>query len=217
MNDNEAVKYPRTPHLPNSEGMTSDDKKVSKTGLKNIMSSSDLVVTEKMDGGNVTMTRNLFFARSINSGTHLWDTPVKALWASLRHDIPEGWRVSGESLYARRSVAYGHLPGVFMVFGIWNEENELLSWDETVEWAEILGLPMVPVLYRGSRFEDAVTVWHKTMNSDTSEGFVIRTAGAIPHAEFANNFAKYVRANHVRTNAGWRRRDDFELNVIAGK
>jgi hypothetical protein len=35
-----------------------------------------------------------------------------------------------------------------LVFSIWNEQNAL-SWDETVEWAELLGLFTVPVLWRG--------------------------------------------------------------------
>jgi hypothetical protein len=29
------------------------------------------------------------------------------------------------------------------------------------------------------------------------------------------NVAKYVRADHVQTDAGWRGRDDFDLNGFA--
>lgn len=212
---NELVKYPRTPHLPFSPGMTSDDKMVSAAGLVTLQSCGDLVVTEKMDGGNVTMTNSHFFARSLDSGTHPWDTHAKALHASVKHDIPVGWRVSGESLYAQRSVAYTGLRGPFYVFGIWDEQNNLLSWDDTEEWAEMLGLPIVPTLYRGADFEQASDVWFQQKNPDISEGFVMRNADQFPYDDFNVNVAKYVRANHVQTSSDWRHRDDFAVNGFA--
>lgn len=212
--NNELVKYPRTPHLPQSLGMTSDDKMVSKAGLKNLQECGDLVVTEKMDGGNITLTRNQFFARSLDSGTQLWDTQAKAIWASMRFDIPTGWRVSGESLYAARSVKYSDLPGPILVFGMWDDNNEMLAWDDIEEWCTLLGLPTAPVIYRGGDYARAVTAWAATHNPETSEGFVVRNANSFHYDNFGTNVAKYVRANHVQTDAGWRGRDDFELNGI---
>lgn len=209
------VKYPRTPHLPSSLGMTSDDKMASALTLERMRDGRELVVTEKLDGGNVTWTRDHFYARSVDSGTHAWDAPAKALWASVRHDIPARWRVSGESMYASRSVAYENLPGVFMVFGIWDETNTLLSWDDMVEWCALLALPVVPLLYRGTVFDDAVKAWGKTLDDEVSEGFVVRLAGRISYADFGLSVAKYVRANHVRTSAAWRGRDDFAVNDFA--
>jgi hypothetical protein len=213
----ENIKYPRTAHLPQSPGATSDDKFITSDGLAVLRASTEFLTTEKMDGGNVTMTRNHFFARSLDSGTHAWDTPAKALWASVRYQIPEGWRVSGESLYARRSVGYDSLPGFYMVFGVWDENDNLLDWEFTEEFAKELGLPTVPVLYRGDSFDDAVTVWSKTMNTDVSEGFVVRDAGTIAEKDFRSKVGKWVRSGHVTTSADWRHRDDFDLNVIASE
>lgn len=213
--NNELVKYPRTPHLPTSPGMTSDDKRISLDGMQNLNRCSDLIVTEKMDGGNLTFTRDYFFARSLDSGTHLWDTRAKALWSEVRYDIPAGWRISGESLLARRSVGYENLPGPFLVFGIWNEKNELISWDETEEWTKMLHLPLVPVIYRGPSLDEACKAWFELHDSNSSEGFVIRNAGGFTYDEFRMNVAKYVRADHVQTDAGWRGRDDFEINGFA--
>ena len=122
-------KYPRTPHLPFSPGATSDDKYASKETIEFLKSGIELVCTEKLDGGNLTMYNDAFHGRSLTSGTHAWDTAAKAVWARIHHNIPEGWRISGESMYARRSVAYDNLPGVFIVFGIWNENNCLISWN----------------------------------------------------------------------------------------
>lgn len=212
--DTERIKYNRTPHLHESPGATNDDKWLSEDGLTNLKSGIDLVTTEKLDGGNLTFTHNHFFARSIDSTSNQWDRMAKALWAGLRMDIPLGWRVSGESLYARRSIAYENLPGIYVVFGIWDETNTLLDWDSTAEWANLLSLPLAPVLYRGSNFTDATQAWAKTHSEEHSEGFVVRSSSRIPHSQFALNVAKYVRAKHVRTEDRFRRRDDFPLNTF---
>ena len=53
-------KYPRTFHLPDSPGATADDK------VQHDLSwlDGELVVTEKLDGGNLTFTRDAMYARS---------------------------------------------------------------------------------------------------------------------------------------------------------
>lgn len=207
-------KYPRTPHIPSSPGATSDDKWATPKALANLTDGKEIVVSEKLDGGNLTWYRDYFHGRSLDSGTRAWDQQARALWAQKRFDIPEGWRVSGESLYARRSVAYDNLPGLYMVFGIWDDTNTLLSWDDMVEWCEMLDLPHVPLLYRGNDFDEAVNAWFQQRDEETSEGFVLRNAGRIAYDDFSMNVAKWVRAGHVRTRADWRYRDDFEVNTF---
>lgn len=210
--DNELIKYPRTPHLPSSPGATSDDKHITAETLAYLSSGIELVVSEKMDGGNLSFSRSHFFARSLDSGTHSWDTKAKALWANIRWDIPEGWRISGESLHARRSVGYENLDDIYLVFGIWDETNTLLDWDSMTEYATLLGLHTVPLLYRGTDFNKAVNAWKETKDTSISEGFVVRSAGRIAYEDFGNNFAKWVRPNHVTTSASWRGRDDWAVN-----
>lgn len=209
--------YPRTPHLPESPGATSDDKHATKSTLAYLASGVPLTVTEKLDGGNISLYRDAFHGRSKDSGTHLWDTYAKQIWSQMRFDIPEGWRISCESMYARRSVAYENLESPLYIIGIWNEKNNLISWEDTQEWAELLSLPTVPTLYEGTDFKEATSVWGKNFDSDTSEGFVVRDAGEIPYKKFGHHIAKYVRANHVRTAADWRHRDDFALNTFKDK
>lgn len=201
-------KYPRTFHLPDSPGAAADDK------IQQDLSwlDGELVVTEKLDGGNLTFTRDTMYARSLDSGTQPWDRPAKALWAMTAYRIPDGWRVCGESMWARRSIAYRDLPGVFIVFGVWDETDTLLGWDDTVDWARRLELPVVPVLYRGGSLSEARAAWATRHTADTSEGFVVRSAGRIAAADFALKVVKWVRPQHVRTSAAWRHRDDFEVN-----
>lgn len=206
------VRYPRTFHLPDSPGRSNDDRVIkSLTDLDG----TELVTTEKLDGGNVTWMRTACFARSLDSADHPSRHYVKSLWASRAQDIPVGWRISGEDLFARRSVAYDTLPGYFVVFGVWDETNTLLSWDETVEWAQLLDLPTVPLLYRGTSLAAARAAWAGQRQADSSEGFVIRTAGPIPASQFSSRVAKWVRASHVRTSDDFRSRDDFEVNGLA--
>jgi hypothetical protein len=84
-----------------------------------------------------------------------------------------------------------------------------------VDWAERLELPVVPVLYRGASLSEARAAWALQRDASASEGFVLRSAGRIPAAEFSHRLLKWVRAEHVRTDAAWRHRDDFEVNEFA--
>ncbi|HEX8346638.1 MAG TPA: RNA ligase family protein, partial [Actinoplanes sp.] len=104
---------------------------------------------------------------------------------------------------------------VFIVFGIWDETDTLLGWDDTVDWAKRLELPVVPVLYRGGSLSAARSAWARRRDAETSEGFVVRSAGRIPAAEFGLKVLKWVRPQHVRTDATWRHRDDFPVNTFA--
>ncbi len=204
------MKYPRTFHLPDSPGATDDDRIQSDLGGL----TGELVTTEKMDGGNVTFTRALMHGRSLDSGTHAWERRTKAVWARVAPSIPAGWRISGESMWARRSVGYERLPGVYLVFGVWDATDTLLDWDSTVEWAALLELPTVPVLYRGADLAAARAAWAAQRTAESSEGFVVRTAGRIPRAAFPHRCLKWVRPRHVRTRADWRHRDDFRVNTF---
>ena len=206
-------KYPRTPHLPTSMSATSDDKWIAADALAYLQSGIELCVTEKMDGSNYNIVRDRAYARSIDGTNHAWDTPAKTLWSNIRWDLPENIRLSGESMYGRRSVGYENLPGPFILFAVW-EDDTLLSWDDMLEWAELFNIPTVPLLYRGTDFTKAVTAWSETKDDTTSEGFVVRDAGSFQYDEYASHAAKWVRANHVRTEASWRHRDDFAVNTF---
>jgi len=194
-------KYPSTPHLPWSPGLSQDDIKLSNTKK---FENQIVVVTEKMDGENTSMYTDHIHARSLDSGYHPSRTWVKQLWAQIRHDIPKGWRICGENLYARHSIAYENLPSFFEVFSVWNEKNECLSWENTLEWCQLLGLNHVPVLYHGPWDENVVRAsYNPEQESNNKEGYVVRVAQGFPYKDFAKNMAKYVRANHVQTSNHW--------------
>ena len=203
-------RYPRTYHLPDSPGGTDDTVQQDLSWLD-----GELVVTEKLDGGGLIFTRDAMYGRPPDSGAHPWDRPAKALWAMTAYRIPDGWRVCGESMWVRRTIAYTDLPGVFIVFGIWDETDTLLGWDDTVDWAKRLELPVVPVLYRGGSLSEARAAWARRRDAETSEGYVVRSAGRIPAAEFPLRLLAWVRPQHVRSDTVRRHRDDFTLNTFA--
>jgi hypothetical protein len=97
-------KYPRTVHLPWSEGMSADDKICKNTQH---FEGKAIIVTEKMDGENTTLYCDHLHARSLDSKGGEERAWVKQFWASICYKIPVGWRICGENLWARQSM----LPG----------------------------------------------------------------------------------------------------------
>jgi hypothetical protein len=201
---------PRTPricHLPDSPGATRRDRVQPDLSWLD----GELVVTEKLDGGTLTFTRDAVYGRTRAAGAAPEDRPATALWAMISYRIPDHWRVCGESMYARRRIPYTDLPGVFIVGGIWDETNTLLGWDDTVDWAQRLELPVVPVLYRGGSLSEARAAWARQRTPETSEGFVIRPAGRIKAEDYPLQVLQWVHARPSRR----RRPDDFEVNEFA--
>jgi hypothetical protein len=202
------VKYPRSHHLPWSPGVTDDDRVQNDlSGLEG----EEIVVTLKLDGENTNMYADYIHARSLEYAPRIDRDRVKALHGQIAHELPEGWRVAGENLWGEHSIRYENLPAVFFVFSIWNEKNEALSWDDTVAYANMLGLHTVPVLYRGPYDRvllermiperlHASALW-----STEAEGYVVRTTAGFRFSEFRKKLLKWVRAGHVQTQAHWTR------------
>lgn len=196
------VKYPRTYHLPWSPGMTKDDRMMDSDKA---FEGKEVVAIVKMDGENTTMYNDYIHARALEYHPHPSRDRVKALHATIAHNIPEGWRVSGENMYAKHSIHYKNLPDFFLMFAIWNEKNECLSWDETEEWAELLGLTLCPVLWRGTYDRKLLeNLYTPTYNGDECEGYVLRVTDSFHYSQFRNMVGKYVRKGHVHTQAFWR-------------
>lgn len=197
------VKYPRTYHLPWSPGVTKDDRIME--GLDNFKE-GPVVVTVKMDGENSTLYKDYLHARSLNYEPHPSRGSLKALHASIAHDIPQGWRVCGENLYAKHSIAYSRLESHFQVFSIWDDRNVCLSWEETLEWASLLGLATVPTLYVGPWNEAHIrSLARSEHDGDPCEGYVVRVAKRFAYGQFKTHVGKYVRADHVQTQGHWMR------------
>jgi hypothetical protein len=205
------VKYPRTHHLPWSPGLTEDDRVIP--SLDKFIGNR-VIVTTKMDGENTSMYSDYIHARSIDGRSHISRDWVKQFHSTIAHNIPSGWRLCGENLYAKHSIAYSDLPSYFLAFSIWDDKNICQSWDDTVEWYKLLDVISVPVLYDGIYDEKLIRSLYNEKDWEQSEGYVIRVADAFPYSEFRQNVAKYVRRGHVQTVKHWMYGQQLEKNSL---
>lgn len=191
--------------MPWSPGATKDDRVLPSDSH---FRTSEIVVTEKLDGENTTIYSDGYVhARSLDSVSHPTQSWVRALAASIAHELPVGWRVCGENVYAKHSIKYDKLSSYFFVFAIYDDHNVCLSWSDTVEWASTLGLQTAPVLYRGPYDPELVMSLYDGVSrfGDVAEGYVLRVSDSFPFKYFSSSVAKYVRKGHVaKGSAHWK-------------
>lgn len=208
-------KWPRTWHHPSSLSLQNDDRRLPDTrGFHNADGSPRICVySEKADGENTTLTRELTYPRSPDGRYHPSRDQMKAYHAVRAHHIPEGWRISGESMIAVHAIEYSAANGngpvpPFLGFGVWDETNTMLPWDETLDVLAMLDIAPVKVLHIGPWDEAKIAEIAAGIDQERQEGFVIRVADAIPYPSdgsgFSPHLAKWVRAKHVQPgNAHW--------------
>lgn len=196
-------KYPRTAHLPWSPGASEDDIRLD---VVRGLVGQEVVVTEKMDGENTTIySGGHIHARSLDSAHHESRAWVKALAGRIAHDIPSGWRLCGENLYARHSIAYDDLKSYFVLFSVWHEDL-CLSWEDTLLWAQLLDLQVAPQLYIGPYDEVILKSITSNLQLDRQEGIVVRDVGSFCREDFGEKVLKWVRSGHVQTEDHWMHR-----------
>ena len=195
------VKYPRTYHLPNSPGRTDDDRVLQDTSC---FQGKRVIITEKRDGENTTLYTDYVHARSVDSASHPTKDWIKNYQSQIGWNIPQGWRVCGENLWAKHSIAYDNLASYFEAFSIWDDTNTCLAWDSSLEWFGLIGVEHVPVLYDGP-WDDSLMERFIPKDTDQQEGFVVRLAERFHYSRFRVSVAKWVREGHVQTSHHWRR------------
>ncbi len=207
------VKYGRTFHLPHSPGIHDDDK-----ALKDYSNfeGKRVIISLKMDGENTTgYSDGHIHARSIDSRGGEDRAWVKQFLSQILYELPPGWRICGENMWAEHSIHYDLLPSYFLGFSIWNERGVCLSWDETKMWFELLGITPVTVRYDGIFDMRALKMMEQSLNFYEDEGYVIRVADAFPYKDFKSCIAKWVRPGHVQTTKHWRAGRAFTPNGLA--
>lgn len=181
------TKYPRTYHLPWSNLLKDDrlmDDDYNFRGKR-------VIATLKMDGENTTFYNDYIHARSLENASHETRDWVKGLWAKISYMLDDNMRICGENLYALHSIGYNDLPSYFMMFSMW-VDNKCLSWDETLEYASIIGLDMVPVIYDGTYDRMLIEAEFKKYEQ-TNEGYVLRVADEFNFIDFRRSVAKFVK------------------------
>jgi len=195
------MKWPKTWHVPDSPGITRDDRV-----LENIdhLKNREIVITEKLDGETFSLYYNHLHARSQDYPHHESQNWLKAFHARFKYLIPAHWQIAGEYLYAQHTICYDELTSYFYVFAIIDNKLQMVfSLDETLLICQSLGLVYVPILYRGL-LPDKFIMPKKSVFGQEIEGYVVRPTGEFPVSEIYKNMAKYVRADHVKTDKHWR-------------
>lgn len=190
-----AYRYPTTPHIPASQGRTTED--VALRDLSCLMG-RPVVITEKMDGENVSVYQSNFHGRTTESPLDARGrlspnhSHVRDVFNRIAPALGKR-RVCGEALREKNHIEYRDLEDFFLTFSVW-EGEACLSWGETVDFCVKLELPMVPVLYVGSLTDDALAALVKRFKIDAGkEGFVIRSVGPFDMGDFSRNVAKWTR------------------------
>lgn len=221
LNDSDLVKFPRTRHVPFSPGATNDDK--IHRSLFHFLG-REVIVTEKLDGENTTMTRNSVHARSLSSADHWTRHRVKQFfaeniqWKLKLKQFDDIHRISGENMQGVHSIKYDRMTSYFYCFSICDRQDNRFSWDDMTILADELGVTMVPLIKRGiftENFLDDIIVNHKPAFGDVMEGYVMSLADSFPMSEYERWVAKYVRANHVTTDQHWMKSCSDENIVIS--
>lgn len=203
-------KYNRTLHLPWSEGVTKDDKIAKDI---NSLIDTEIVISEKIDGSNSSLESIGCFARThAGPPTHLSFDGLKAFHAQIKHLIPNNIQLFGEWAFAVHSIKYSSLPNYFLLFNV--RDNNSLSWlsiDEVIQWANVIGAPTTPILFRGvvkseNELKNIVKnlVIQPSACGDIKEGIVIRVANTFADENFSKCVAKWVRKDHVTTEDHWK-------------
>ena len=189
-------KHPRIKHLPWSPGRGREDLVL--TDVAHFVG-KEVVVTEKMDGENTTFYIDGLHTRSLN--WHESRNWVTAYWASICHLIPEGMRICGENMYAKRSLYYVSLPSYFLVHSVW-VEDVCLPWIATKKVIQNLGLVMVPEI---CTVRWSAILEHSLRKRDVpdQEGYVVRLKDGFLLEAFDTSVAKWVREDHVQTEEHW--------------
>ena len=222
MMNNTPHKYCRTFHWPASETVHADD---SLSKHANAFIGREIIITEKLDGGNTCLYNGEVYARSTGMPSHDgWMAMVRKHHAWKTHQFPN-IAFYGEDLYGVHSVSYDAIPEAetYYLFAV-RVGNTFLAWQDVETYAKDLNVKTVPVIFRGVMESiDTLTTFMQEQRKLPSvlgperEGFVIRHPESFQARDFEKHVVKYVRANHVQTEDKHWRVNWQPCNVIGRK
>ena len=218
------MKYPSTPHWPWSEKVHRGDTYHTNPDF---FVGREVVVTEKLDGGNTCLYNGEVFARSTTAPSHDgWMAMVRKHHA-YKSLADQGFRAYyGEDLYGIHSIEYDAIDEdkTFYLFACREFGDGLekslgleptdwfAAWDIVEQEAQLISVPTVPVVFKGTfSSTDEITEFFREQRKLPSalgpeaEGFVMRDAERFGGKWFAEHVCKYVRPHHVQTDEHWRK------------
>ncbi|MEW6519193.1 MAG: RNA ligase family protein [Thermodesulfobacteriota bacterium] len=159
---NNFFRFPHTPHLIwLGKGTPRDDKVLSPAEAADFLS-AEVVVEEKLDGANMGISvspegevrvqnRGQYLAAHHAGQFKKLDAWLARREESLFDALGESLILFGEWCAARHSLDYNRLPDWFLVFDVYDRKSRRFwSTARRDMLAKHLGLPVVPVLLRGT-------------------------------------------------------------------
>lgn len=204
-------KYNRTYHLPCSEELHDDDKKMAH--IKDLIG-KEIVGLEKLDGGNTCLDGQKVFARTHSvETTHGSFSMIKSVSSILYHYgfLSESEKIFGENMQGIHSINYSKLTFPLYIFNIYEKETGIWkSWDDVELFSQKTGVPTTPVLFRKTftSEKELLNCIREEMKKPSvlggeREGVVVRVADSFHDSNFETYVGKSVRKGHVQTDEHW--------------
>jgi len=200
-------RYPRTLHLPFSMEVHKDDKVLY--DCSNFIN-KEVIITEKLDGGNCCLNKGKVYARSTGQETKC--PSFDFIKSNIAYKLIDFGDILcyGENLYAKHSIFYDKLNSYFFLFAV-GTTKVFFPWKHVEWYAEnVLHVPTVPILFRGTfKSIEEIKNWMydeitkpSTYGTDR-EGFVIKITDKFLAENHSKCVAKFVRKGHVQTDEHW--------------
>jgi hypothetical protein len=213
-----------------NESMSPNEKVLSEEDTEAFIW-TDIVITEKMDGMGVCITKdNAYFKgnplETADNHHVQWINALRGRYLPrLQKALFTDTQLFCEMCFNKKNIQYKGLKDFLMCIGIMENSGVWWPWVDARDYADILGLSMVPELYYGS----VKTIPHlerlcqhlmysRPFFGDKKEGLVIRTADTFSHSEITENMTKFVPYWYISQNREWKNRplmyNAMEISVI---
>ena len=118
--------------------------------------------------------------------------------------LKENEEIFGENMEGVHSIEYSNLESPFYIFAI-RRNGIWLSWEKVEKRAKELGLPTVPVLFKGvvQSLEELKNLLREESYLGGEREGVVRNVNSFE--DLSLNIGKVVRQGHVQTDEHWSR------------
>lgn len=209
MNEADFFKFPSTPHIIFSSPLLSRIDKILPLSDRALLLDNYVTIEEKIDGANLGISFDNEGNMLLQNRGHIIAKPYQGQWSSLDNWINvyqdalfdalgDKLIIFGEWCYAKHSIHYHNLPGLFIAFDVFDKEHKrFYSVLRRNQLVDRLNIPVVPLIKYGKfQLEDIPSLLRESAYGNTPcEGLYIR----YDVGDWLEIRAKYVRSDFIQT------------------
>ncbi|MBU5688019.1 MAG: RNA ligase family protein [Candidatus Aenigmarchaeota archaeon] len=153
------MKFPRTPHVyAEYSGLSLDDKRYSTRESEEILEGKYVVLTEKLDGSNVSIEFESNGELSIKfrgnpaatEEFNLLKNICNSKHERLKNILGQNLILFGEWVYCLHTIRYSRLPHYLFIFDLYDKKREIfLPYRRVIDVSNNLRFPTPRILYEG--------------------------------------------------------------------